>query len=85
MFREYFRYKDPEGMLKNLNNTRNTERNNIQEALIRGVLTDFKNRIKCMSENEIASEQPNEIVNIVENILEFNIQQRGQGLKQQHA
>ena len=47
-------------MLKNLNNTRNTERNNIQEALIRGVLTDFKNRIKCMSENEIASEQPNE-------------------------
>ena len=60
-------------MLKNLNNTRNTERNNIQEALIRGVLTDFKNRIKCMSENDIAYEQTNEIVNIVEKILEFNI------------
>ena len=60
-------------MLKNLNNTRNTERNNIQEALIRGVLTDFKNRIKCMSENDIAYERTNEIVNIVEKILEFNI------------
>ena len=59
MFREYSRYKDPESMLKNLNNTRNTERNNIQEALIRGVLTDFKNRIKCMSENDIAYEQTN--------------------------
>ena len=34
-----------------------------------------------MSENEIRFEQPNEIVNIVEKILEFNRQQSGQGLK----
>ena len=34
-----------------------------------------------MSENEIRFEQPNEILNIVEKILEFNRLQSGQGLK----
>ena len=34
-----------------------------------------------MSENEIRFNQPNEIVNIIEKILEFNRQQRGQRLK----
>ena len=66
LLREYFRYQDPEGMLEDLNNTRNTEINNIQENLIKSALTDFKNGIKSMSKNEIAYEQPNEIVNIVE-------------------
>ena len=33
------------------------------------------------NENEIRSEQPNKIANIVEKILEFNRQQWGQGLK----
>ena len=40
-------------MLEELNNTKNTERNNIQEDLIRSALTDFKYKIKSMSENEI--------------------------------
>ena len=81
MFREYFKYQDPDNMLKELNNIRNTERNNIQVALIRSALTDFNNKINSMSENEIRFEQPNEMLNIVEKILEFNRQQREQGLK----
>ena len=81
LFREYFRYQDPDSMLEDLNNTRNTEINNIQTTLINNALTDFKNRINSMSENEIRFEQPNEIVNIVEKILEFNRQQEGKGLK----
>ena len=68
-------------MLKDLYCTRNTERNNIQVALIRSALTDFSNKINSMSENQIRFEQPHEIVNIVEIILEFNRQQSGQGLK----
>ena len=68
-------------MLKELNNIRNTEINNIQVALIRIALTDFNNKINSMSENEIRFEQPNEMLNIVEKILEFNRQQREQGLK----
>ena len=75
LFREYFKYQDPDSMLKDLNNTRNTERNDIQAALIRSALTDFNNRINSISENEIRSEQPNKIVNIVEKILKFNRQQ----------
>ena len=72
LFREYFRYQDPDSMLKDLNNTKNTGRNNIQAGLINSVLTDFKNRINSMSEKEIRFEQPNEILNILEKILEFN-------------
>ena len=34
-----------------------------------------------MSEQEKETENPNEIVNLVENILEFNRQQQGLGLK----
>ena len=61
-------------MLGDLYSTRNTEGNDIQVALIRSALTDFNNKINSMSENEIRFEQPNEKVNIVEKILEFNRQ-----------
>ena len=44
-------------------------------------MTDFKNRINSMPENEIRFEQPNELVNIVEKILEFNRQQQRQRIK----
>ena len=81
LFREYFKYQDPDSMLKDLYSTRNIERNNIQVALIRSALTDFSNKINSMSENEIRFEQPNEIVNIIENILEFNRQQSGPQIK----
>ena len=64
-----------------MHSTRNTERNNIQVALIRSAFIDSKNKINSISENETRFEQPNEIVNIVEEILEFNRQQSGQGLK----
>ena len=81
MFREHFNYEDPDSMLEDLNNTKNAKRNNIQTTLINNALTDFKNRINSMCENEIRFEQPNEMVNIVEKILEFNRQQQRQGLK----
>ena len=68
-------------MLEDLNNTKNAKRNNIQTTLINNALTDFKNRINSMCENEIRFEQANEMVNIVEKILEFNRQQQRQGLK----
>ena len=75
LFREYFKYQDPGSMLEDFYSIRNTKRNDIQVALIRSALTDFNNKINSMSENEIRFEQPNEIVNIVEKILEFNRQQ----------
>ena len=80
LFREYFKYQGPDSMLKDLNNTRNTERNDIQVDLIRNALIDSNNKIKSIYENEIRFEQPNEIADIAEKILEFNRQQSGQGL-----
>ena len=69
-------------MYKNLNDTKNTERNKIQLDLIKNALTDLKNRIKNMFENGKIIERPDEIEDIVERILEFNNQnQEGQGLK----
>ena len=73
LFREYFEYWDPDSMLQDLSNARNTERNDIQIALIINVLTDFNNKVNSMSRNEIIFEQPNETVNTVENILNQTI------------
>ena len=80
-FKNYFKYQDPSSMLRNLEDTNNKERNKIQASLIKKALTDFKNEIKIMSKNDIESEKPNEVVNAVEKILEFNEQQKGKGLK----
>ena len=59
----------------------NSERNKIQVGLINSGLRDLKKEIKDMSEEEKEIENPNEIVNLVESILEFNRQQQGKGLK----
>ena len=52
----------------------NTERNEIQVALIESGLRDLKKEIEDMGEQEKETENPNEIVDIVENIFEFNRQ-----------
>ena len=40
--------------------------------MIKNGLNDLKNEIKEMSEDEKETEQPNEIVDIVKKIFEFN-------------
>ena len=52
----------------------------IQVNLIKSGLSDLKEKIGDMSEEEKEIENPNEIGDIVKKILEFNRQQ-GQGLK----
>ena len=59
----------------------NAEKNKIQTDLINSGLRDLKEEIENMNEQEKETENPNEIVNIVEKILEFNRQQSRQGLK----
>ena len=50
--------------------------------MIKSGLNDLKNEIKEMFEDEKDTEQPNEIVDIVEKILEFNGRnRRREGLK----
>ena len=65
--------------LKKLKN--NPEKNKIRVNLINSGLRDLKEEIEDMSEEEKETKNPNGIIDIVENILEFNRQQRRQGLK----
>ena len=53
----------------------------MSENLVNSGLRDLKEEIEDMSEEEKEIENPNEIINLVENILEINRQQQGQGLK----
>ena len=69
-------------MQKQFYKTKTTEENKRLVQLIDSRLSNFREKIKEMSEDEIKIEKPDEIVNIVKGILEFNIQnQEGQGLK----
>ena len=65
--------------MKGLKN--NPEKNRIQVDLIKIGLSNLKNEIKKMCEDEIKIEKLYKIVDIVENILKFNRQQQGKGLK----
>ena len=49
--------------------------------MINSRLKDLKEEYTNMSEEEREIEKPNDIANIVEDILEFNRQQQGSGLK----
>ena len=69
-------------MLKAVYATNNKRKNEKLVTMIESGSSDIKNEIKEMSDDEIEIEKPDKIVNIVENILEFNRQnQEGQGLK----
>ena len=59
----------------------NSEKNKIEVSMIKNGLRDLKEEIKKMSEEEKEIEKPNEIVDIIENFLEFNKHQQRQGLK----
>ena len=53
----------------------NLERNRIQVSLINSGLRFLKKEFEDMSQQEKEIENPNEIIDLVENILEFNRQQ----------
>ena len=79
--KHFFTY-DLGNVLKTFKKSKNnSERNKIQVSMIKNRLRDLKEKITDMSEEEKKIEKPNEIVDIVGNILEFNRQQQGQDLK----
>ena len=66
---------------KKLYETKNKNKNNKLVELIKCRWSDLKDEINKMSEDEKEIEQPDKILKIVEEILDFNRQQQGQGLK----
>ena len=49
--------------------------------MINSALRDLKEQTEDISEQEKEIENPNEIIDIIEKILKFNIKQQGQGSK----
>ena len=69
-------------MLKDLYRTNDKYKNNELVNVIKSGFSDLKNEIENMGEEEKEIEKPNEIIDIVEKITEFNNQnQQGKGLK----
>ena len=69
LFKNYFKFQMPSAMSKALYNLNDREKNNLLVDIIKSGLSDLKNEIKKMSEEEIEIENPNEIVDIVEKSL----------------
>ena len=63
-------------MQKDLYKTKSTDRNKIQADLIKNGLEKFKSHMNKMFQKEIEIEKPDEIVDIVEKILDFNNQNK---------
>ena len=81
LFQKLFKFQRPIAMLKDLNNT-DKKKNDGLMNVIKGRLSDLKDEIEKMSEDEIEIEKSYEIVDIFEKILEFNKQgQEGKVLK----
>ena len=82
LFNKYFKIQRPSDMLMYLNKTNDKEKNNELVNVINSGLKDLKEEIKKMSEKEKEIEDPELIVEIVEEILKFNEQnQQGKRIK----
>ena len=69
-------------MLKDLYKINYKKKNSKLVDVIKSGLSDLKNETKNMDEKEKETEKPNQIIDVVEEILEFNKQkQEGKGLK----
>ena len=73
LFKEYFNFESPTVLTKQLYKIKNKKENSELVNVIKSGLIYLKDEIRKMSEDEKKIEKPNEIVNIVEEILEFNI------------
>ena len=79
---KHFNFERPSDMLKNLYQVDDKEKKNKLVNVINSGLKDLKEEIKEMSEEEINTEKPDKIVEIVEDILRFIKQkQEGKGIK----
>ena len=82
MFKKHVNFVVPNALVKKLYETKNKNKKDKLVNIIKNGLSDLKDEIKGMSEDEIKTEKPGKILEIVEEIIEFNEQnQSGIGLK----
>ena len=82
LFQKHFKFQRLSDTLKAVYTTNDKNKNNRLVNVIKSGLSDLKNEIEKMGEEEQETEKLNKIVDSVEMILEFNKQkQEGQRLK----
>ena len=81
LFKNYFNFEVPGPLAKRLYQTKNKNKNNKLVKGIKNRWSDLKDEVEKISEDEKEIEQPDKILKIVEEILEFNRQQQGHGLE----
>ena len=83
MFKKHFNFAVPSALVKQLYETKSRKKSNGLVNVIKSGLSDLKDEIKKMSEDEKEIEKPDKIFKIVEEILDFNNKQNqiGQWLK----
>ena len=73
LVKKHFQVNSPNNMQKKLKGSKtNLEKNRIQVSMIKSRLKDLEEEIEDMSEPEKEIGGPDEIVDIIERILEFN-------------
>ena len=83
MFKKHFNFVVPSALIKQSYEIKNKNKNNGLVNVIKSGLSDLKDEIKKMSEDEKEIEKPDKILKIVEEILDFKNKQNqiGKGLK----
>ena len=83
LFKKHFNFVVPSALIKQSYEIKNKNKNNELVNVIKSGLSDLKDEIKKMSEDEKEIEKPDKILKIVEEILDFNNKQNqiGKGLK----
>ena len=69
LFKNYFNFQKPTEMLKYLHDLNDKTKNNLLVNTVNSGLVDLKSEIKKMSEDEIKTEKPCKILDIVEKSL----------------
>ena len=72
MFKDYFDLVVPSALAKKLYEAKNKNKNNELVELIKVRWSNLKDVIEKMSEDEIKTEKPDKILEIVKEILDFN-------------
>ena len=81
LFENYFNHVVSSALAKKLCETKNKKKNDKLVEKIKNSWSNLKDGIEKMSEDEKEFEQPDKILKIVKEILNFNRQEQGQGLK----
>ena len=84
LFMKYFNFLKPSALAKQLYETKDKKKNNMLVEEIKNRCSNLKYETKKLSEEEIENKKPNQILETVNEILDFNKEiqkQRGLGLK----